>query len=49
MKISEDSHHFVADEILRRNGLEYDPSRVYNKEDEEDRMMLRQTEELCPL
>ena len=36
MKISEDSHHFVADEILRRNRLEYDPSRVYDEEDEED-------------
>ena len=36
MKISEDSHHFVADEILRRNILEYDPSRVYDEEDEED-------------
>ena len=36
MKISEDSHHFIADEILRRNRLDYDPSRVYDEEDEED-------------
>ena len=28
-KISETSHNFILDEILRRERLEYDPSRVY--------------------
>ena len=36
MKISEHSRHFIADEILRSNRLEYDPSRVYDEEDEEE-------------
>jgi hypothetical protein len=28
LKISEDSHNFILDEIIRRERLEYDPSRV---------------------
>ena len=29
MKISEESHNFILDEITRRERLEYDPSRVF--------------------
>ena len=36
MRISEDSHNFIADEILRRNDIDFDPTRVYSQEEEED-------------
>ena len=41
LKISDDSHNFILDEIVRRDALEYDPNRVYtgnevNDEEEED-------------
>lgn len=37
LKISEDSHNLILDEIMRRDRLEYDPSRVFvGDEDEED-------------
>jgi hypothetical protein len=29
LKISEDSHNVILDEILRRDRMEYDPSRVF--------------------
>ena len=35
-KISEDSHHLIMDEIIRRERLEYDPSRVLVGEEDED-------------
>ena len=36
LKISEDSHNFILDEMVRRDRLEYDPMRVYAGEEEED-------------
>ena len=36
MRISEDSHNFILDEIVRRERLEYDPSRVLVGDEEED-------------
>ena len=36
MKITEDAHHFIGDEILLRDRLEYDPSRVFDDPDEEE-------------
>jgi hypothetical protein len=37
LKISEDSHNFILDEIIRRERLEYDPSRVFvGDEDDEE-------------
>jgi hypothetical protein len=37
LKISEDSHNFILDEIIRRERLEYDPSRVsVGDEDDEE-------------
>ena len=37
LKISEDSHNFILDEIIRREILEYDPSRVFvGDEDDEE-------------
>ena len=37
LKISEESHNLILDEIMRRDRLEYDPSRVFvGDEDEED-------------
>ena len=36
MKISEESHNFILDEITRRERLEYDPSRVFVDGDEEE-------------
>ena len=36
IKISEDSHYFIGDEILLRDRLEYDPSRVLGGNDKED-------------
>ena len=35
-KISEDSHYFIGDEIILRDRLEYDPSRVFGGSDEEE-------------
>jgi hypothetical protein len=35
-RISEDSHNFILDEILRRERIEYDPSRVYDDDDYND-------------
>lgn len=29
LKISEDSHNFISDDIVRQDALEYDPNRVY--------------------
>ena len=36
IKISEDSHYLIGDEILLRDRLEYDPSRVFGGTDEEE-------------
>jgi hypothetical protein len=37
LKISEDSHNFILDEIIRRERLEYNPSRVFvGDEDDEE-------------
>jgi hypothetical protein len=37
LKISEDSHNFILDEIIRKERLEYDPSRVFvGDEDDEE-------------
>ena len=36
LKISEESHNFILDEIIRRDRLEYDPTRVYFGEEDED-------------
>jgi hypothetical protein len=37
LKISEDSHNSIFDEIIRRERLEYDPSRVFvGDEDDEE-------------
>ena len=36
IKISEDSHYFIGDEILLRDRLQYDPSRVFGGTDEEE-------------
>ena len=33
MKIAEESHDFILDEIRRRERLEYDPSRVFVGDD----------------
>ena len=35
-KINDDSHHKIMDEIVRRESLEYDPTRVLVGEEEED-------------
>ena len=35
MKISEESHEFILDEMSRRERLEYDPSRVFVAADED--------------
>ena len=37
LKISDDSHNSILDEIIRRERLEYDPSRVLvgNEDDDE--------------
>ena len=35
MKIAEESHEFILDEIPRRERLEYDPSRMFVAADEE--------------
>ena len=36
LRISEESHNFIADEILRRNDIDFDITRVYSQEEEED-------------
>ena len=36
IKISEDSHYLIGDEILLRDRLEYDPSRVFGGTEEEE-------------
>ena len=41
MKISEESHEFILDEVMRRERLEHDPSRVFvaaeeDSDDDED-------------
>ena len=36
MKISDQYHHKILDEILRRDRLEYDPSRVLVGHEQED-------------
>ena len=36
LTISEDSHNFMLDEIIRRDRLEYDPGRVFFGEEDED-------------
>ena len=36
MKISEDSHDFILDEIVRGDALEYDPNRVYTADEVEE-------------
>ena len=35
LKISEESHNFILDEIFRRDRLEYDPTRVFFGEEDE--------------
>ena len=35
MRITDESHEFILDEILRRERLEYDPSRVFVAADED--------------
>ena len=35
LKISEESHNFILDEIIRRDRLEYDPTRVFFGEEDE--------------
>ena len=36
VKISEESHNFILDEVQRRERLEYDPSRVYTEDGNND-------------
>ena len=36
LKISDDSHNSILDEIIRRYRLEYDPSRVFVGDEDED-------------
>ena len=36
LKISDDSHNSILDEIIRRERLEYDPSRVLVGDEDED-------------
>ena len=36
LKISDDSHNFILDEIIRRERLEYDPSKVLVGDEDED-------------
>ena len=36
LKINEESHNFILDEIIRRERLEYDPRRVFVDGDEEE-------------
>ena len=36
LKISDDSHDFILDEIIRRERLEYDPRRVLVGDEDED-------------
>ena len=35
MRIADESHEFILDEIMRRERLEHDPSRVFVAADEE--------------
>ena len=36
LKISEDSHNFISDDIVRQDALEYDPNRVYTADEIEE-------------
>ena len=36
VKISEEYHNFILDEVQRRERLEYDPSRVYTGDEKND-------------
>ena len=36
LKISDDSHNYILDEIIRRERLDYDPSRVLVGDEDED-------------
>ena len=38
LKLCEDSHNFILDEITRRERLEYDPDRVYEGQEQEDEL-----------
>ena len=36
MKVSEDSHNFILQEIIRREYLEYDPNRIFTDDVENE-------------
>ena len=38
LKLSEESHNFILDEITRRDRLEYDTDRVYEGQEQDDEL-----------